>query len=126
MQRCDTGQTVNVCGTEIDNHFIISYSPYLLTHYQAHMNVKCTTRFNTINYIYKVGHMLIWGPSKSDALQYIYKGPDWATVAIDRNGGGPSCCCNEVQLYLDTHYISLIEVYACSMGWPMLISAERT
>ena len=53
-RRRDTGTSVNVHGTEIDNRFVVSYSPYLLMRYQAHINVECTTGFNAIKYIYKV------------------------------------------------------------------------
>lgn len=53
-RRRASGISVNVRGTEIDNRFVISYSPYLLMRYQAHINVECTTGFNAIKYIYKV------------------------------------------------------------------------
>ena len=52
-RRRASGISVNVRSTEIDNRFVISYSPYLLMRYQAHINVECTTGFNAIKYIYK-------------------------------------------------------------------------
>ena len=53
-RRRASGISVNIRGTEIDNCFVILYSPYLLMRYQAHINVECTTGFNAIKYIYKV------------------------------------------------------------------------
>ena len=53
-RRRDSGISVNVRGTDVDNRFVVSYSPYLLMRYQAHINVECTTGFNAIKYIYKV------------------------------------------------------------------------
>ena len=53
-RRRDTGISVNIRGTDMDNRFVVSYSPYLLIRYQSHINVECTTGFNAIKYIYKV------------------------------------------------------------------------
>jgi hypothetical protein len=53
-RRRDTGVSVLVQNTAINNRSVILYSPYLLQCYQAHINVECTTGFNTIKYIYKV------------------------------------------------------------------------
>ena len=53
-KRRDTGVTVNVHNATVDNRSVISYSPFLLWRYRAHINVECTTGFNTIKYIYKV------------------------------------------------------------------------
>lgn len=53
-RRRDTGVSVSVRNTSVDNRHVVSYSPYLLQRYQAHINVECTTGFNAIKYIYKV------------------------------------------------------------------------
>jgi hypothetical protein len=53
-RRRDTGTSVNVQNSTVDNRSVISYLPYLLQCYQAHINVECTTGFNVIKYIYKV------------------------------------------------------------------------
>lgn len=39
-------------------------------------------------------------------------------MAIDGDAGDPACGRDEVQLYLDARYVSSIEAYARSMGWP--------
>lgn len=53
-RRRDDGKRYNVRGTTMDNRFVVSYSPYLLNKYEAHINVECTTGLNAIKYIYKV------------------------------------------------------------------------
>ena len=49
--------------------------------------------------------------------QYIYKGPDRATVSINGETAATVNPRDEVQLYLDARYVSSIEAYARSMGW---------
>jgi len=39
--------------TFVDNRSVISYSPYLLLKYNAHINVECTAGFHAVKYIYK-------------------------------------------------------------------------
>jgi hypothetical protein len=53
-RRRDTGISVDVQNSTVDNQSVISYLPYLLQRYRAHINVECTTGFNAIKYIYKV------------------------------------------------------------------------
>jgi hypothetical protein len=53
-RRRDTGISVNVRNTAVDNRSIVSYSPFLSKRYKAHINVECTTGFNAIKYLYKV------------------------------------------------------------------------
>ena len=118
-RRRNNGNTVNVRGTDVHNGFVVSYSPYLLMRYQTHINVECTTGFNAIKYIYKVHYFFCrcGFPLDTFILQYIYKGPDRATVAIDGNAGDAVRSQDEVQLYLDARYFSSMEAYARSMGW---------
>jgi hypothetical protein len=53
-RRRDTGRFVRVGNHFVDNRFVISYCPYLLLAYCTHINVECTTGFQSIKYIYKV------------------------------------------------------------------------
>ena len=53
-RRRNTGKTFCVRNTVVDNRNVVSYSPYLLSRYHAHINVECTSGFNAIKYIYKV------------------------------------------------------------------------
>jgi hypothetical protein len=52
-RRRDNGQSYIVRGVAVDNRSVISYSPFLLSRYRAHINVECTSGFNAIKYIYK-------------------------------------------------------------------------
>jgi len=53
-RRRDNGIRHDVRGAPLDNRFVVSYSPFLLKKYEAHINVECTTGFQAIKYIYKV------------------------------------------------------------------------
>ena len=53
-KRRNTGKCHKVRHAIVDNRNVVSYSPYLLLRYRAHINVECTTGFNAIKYIYKV------------------------------------------------------------------------
>ena len=44
----------HICGADLDNRWIVSYCPFLLSKYESHINVECTTGFNAVKYIYKV------------------------------------------------------------------------
>ena len=45
----------------VDNRSVVSYCPYLTLHYNAHINVECTSGFHAVKYIYKVGLLFsVW------------------------------------------------------------------
>ncbi len=56
-RRQDTGRFMQIGDTFVNNQSVISYSPYLLLKYNAHINVKCTAGFHAVKYIYKA-HIL--------------------------------------------------------------------
>jgi hypothetical protein len=63
-----TGCIVLVHGVELDNCWVVLHNVYLLTKYDAHINVQVCNNIRAIKYLFK----------------YIYKGHDRATVEISR------------------------------------------
>ncbi len=57
----------------MDNQWIISYNLHLATKYHAHINVEICSSISTVKYLYK----------------YVYKGPDRATVVVERRVDTP-------------------------------------
>ena len=53
-RRRDNGCFIHMGTHFVDNHYVISYCPYLTLRYEAHINVKCTAGFKAVKYIYKV------------------------------------------------------------------------
>ena len=53
----DTGTVYEVRSSMFDNRHVISYLPYLLRRYRAHINVECTAGFQAVKYIYKARHI---------------------------------------------------------------------
>ena len=90
-RRRDTGEkyyiyTQNGKEYEVDNRWVVAYVAYLLLKYDCHINVEAVFSIKSIKYIYK----------------YVYKGHDRVTM-----GFGESI--DEVQLYLDSRYVSASE-----------------
>jgi hypothetical protein len=64
----DTGHTILVHGVELDNRWVVSHNVYLLTKYDAHINVEVCNNIRAVKYLFK----------------YVYKGHDHVTVEISR------------------------------------------
>jgi hypothetical protein len=60
--------TVLVHGIELDNRWVVRHNVYLLTKYDAHINVEVCNNIRAVKYLFK----------------YVYKGHDRATVEISR------------------------------------------
>jgi hypothetical protein len=60
----DTGQSLEVRGKQVDNHWVVCHSQYLIWKYHCHINVESIASVKAINYIYK----------------YVYKGHDRITM----------------------------------------------
>ena len=73
---------VMIRNVAVDNRSIVSYSPYLLQRYRAHINVECTTGFNAIKYIYKVRRLL------SVDINFVHQ----FSVCIQRPRPRNNCC----------------------------------
>jgi hypothetical protein len=62
----DTGHTILVHGVELDNCWVVPHNVYLLTKYDAHINVEVCNNIFAVKYLFK----------------YVYKGHDCAIVEI--------------------------------------------
>jgi hypothetical protein len=67
-RRRDTGHTLLVHGVKLDNRWMVLHNVYLLTKYDAHINVEVYNNIRVIKYLFK----------------YVYKGHDCSTVEISR------------------------------------------
>jgi len=83
-----------VHGIELDNRWVVLHNVYLLTKYDAHINVEVCNNIRAIKYMFK----------------YIYKGHDRATVEISRQSDnaikGNVVEADEIKKYLDYCYVS--------------------
>jgi len=64
----DKGHTLLVHGVELDNRWVVPHNVYLLTKYDAHINVEVCNNIRVVKYLFK----------------YDYKGHDCATIEISR------------------------------------------
>jgi hypothetical protein len=68
----------------VDDRYIVPYNAYLLTKYDAHLNIEVCSTVKAVKYLYK----------------YIFKGSDHSMVSINRD---------EKQQYLDCLYVASSE-----------------
>jgi hypothetical protein len=88
--RClNTGQTVQKGRYQVDNRWVVCYSKFLIWKYRCHINVESIASVKAVKYIYK----------------YVYKGHDRTTIKFDTAH-------DEIQHYLDAHYVS-----SCEANW---------
>ncbi|KAK1369283.1 hypothetical protein POM88_035375 [Heracleum sosnowskyi] len=97
-RRRNDGRTTKRKGVELDNRFIVPYNRGLLVKYQAHINVEWCHQGKLIKYMFK----------------YVLKGPDRATMVIEKEGEphtNDSSTNNndEIQNYLACRYLSSCE-----------------
>jgi len=96
-RRRDTRHTTVVHGIELDNHWVVLHNVYLLTKYDAHINVEVYNNIRVVKYLFK----------------YVYKGHDRATVEISRQSDnateGNVVDTDEIKKYFDCHYVSASE-----------------
>ncbi|GFP95297.1 ATP-dependent DNA helicase pif1 [Phtheirospermum japonicum] len=95
-KRRDTGISVVKNNVNLDNKFVVPYSPQLLTRYQAHINVEWCNQFRSIKYLFK----------------YTNKGHDRVTVSITEESNGENSqeeVVDEIKNYYNCRYISPCE-----------------
>jgi len=92
-RRCNTGQKYAVGEHEVDNRWVVCYSPYLTWKYRCHINVESIASVKAVKYIYK----------------YVYKGHDRTTMQFGK-------ATDEIKLYLDAHYVS-----SCEAQWRLYL-----
>ena len=95
--RChNTGRSFEHNGKQVDNRWVVPYSPYLLWKYRCHINVECVASVKAVKYIYK----------------YICKGHDRITMEFRQ-------CLDEVKQYLDARYVAQCEAFWRIMAYEM-------
>jgi len=82
---------------ELDNRWVVPHNVYLLSKYDAHINVEVCNNIRVVKYLFK----------------YVYKGHDRATIEISRQNDnaieGNVVEANEIKKYLDCRYVSASE-----------------
>ncbi len=93
----NTGRTILVHGVELDNCWVVPHNVYLLTKYDAHINIEVCNNIHAVKYLFK----------------YVYKGHDRAIVEISRQSNnateGNVVKANEIKKYLDCRYVYALE-----------------
>uniref|UniRef100_A0A0R0L125 ATP-dependent DNA helicase n=1 Tax=Glycine max TaxID=3847 RepID=A0A0R0L125_SOYBN len=87
-RRRNNGRTMQKHGIELDNRFVVPYSPHLLLKYRTHLNMKWCNHSTSIKYLFK----------------YINKGSDRITttiVNVQNQDGTHNEVHDEIKLYLD-------------------------
>jgi len=98
--------------SQIDNSWIVPYSPLLLEKFDCHINLEIVSSVAVVKYVYK----------------YIYKGPHKAMVTVvaatrDEDGGeevGPQPR-DEIQEYLDAKWIAECEALWRGLSNPVIL-----
>ncbi|XP_072400392.1 uncharacterized protein [Diabrotica undecimpunctata] len=82
----------NISNTDIDNRWVVPYSPLLSKTYNAHINVEFCTSLKSIKYIFK----------------YVHKGSDTAVFRVENTNvnAPPMNKSDEITLYQIGRYIS--------------------
>ena len=102
-RRRDNGRVhVLRSGMQVDNRWVVPYSPYLCAKYDAHINVEACASVKGVKYIYK----------------YVYKGHDRAVVEL-RQKDEEIVTNDEVQQYLDCRYVAAPEACWRIVGFEM-------
>ncbi len=96
-RRRNIGRTILVHDVELDNRWVVPHNVYLLSKYDAHINVEVCINIHVVKYLFK----------------YVYKGHDRATIEISRQNDnaieGNVVEANEIKKYLDCRYVSASE-----------------
>ncbi len=86
-RRREDGETVRVRGHDLDNRWVVPYSPKLLRRYDCHMNVEVCSSIKAVKYLYK----------------YIYKGHDRASVSV--NDADDNHEINEIENFREARWV---------------------
>lgn len=107
-RRRQTGETYFVGEREVDNRWVVPYSPYLALKYNCHINVEGVGSMSVVKYLFK----------------YVYKGHDCANIrlhtGISSATGREAISWNEVQAYLDTRYVTAPEACWRIFRFPLM------
>jgi hypothetical protein len=92
-RRRNTGHTYRIGDKDVDNQWVVCYSPYLTWKYRCHINVESIASVKAVKYIYK----------------YVYKGHDRTTMQFGK-------ATDKIKLYLDARYVS-----SCEAQWHLCL-----
>ncbi|GBN58746.1 hypothetical protein AVEN_17016-1 [Araneus ventricosus] len=83
-------EPVQVGKYSIDNRWVVSYNPWLIKKFNAHINVEVCASVKSVKYLYK----------------YVYKGHDAASVKIQKEGALDH---DEILSFIEGRYVSAPE-----------------
>ncbi|XP_024886657.1 uncharacterized protein LOC112464095 [Temnothorax curvispinosus] len=107
-QRRNIGKKYRVRGKEIDNRWVVSYSPYLLMKYDRHMNLEICSSVKNVKYLHK----------------YIHKGFDCAAIEVQTRDGTRLIKIDEVKSFMDARYVSTPEAMWRLNGYEMFMKSH--
>ncbi|XP_074378184.1 uncharacterized protein LOC141719710 [Apium graveolens] len=108
-RRRDDKHTIQIKDIEVDNRFVVPYNRGLLVKYQGHINIEWCNQGRLIKYMFK----------------YVNKGPDRATLAVERDDNAltdeNNKCknINKVEDYVACRYLSSIEAFCFRENEPL-------
>ncbi|XP_077277509.1 uncharacterized protein LOC143905793 [Temnothorax americanus] len=97
-----------VRGKEIDNRWVVPYSPYLIMKYDRHINLEICSSVKSVKYLYK----------------YIHKGFDCAAIEVQAQDGTRLIKIDEVNSYLDARYVSAPEAMWRLNGYDLFMKSH--
>ena len=100
-QRSSKGLTIKKNVFDFDNSRVTPYNLYLLTKYNAHINVEICSSVTAVKYLFK----------------YVYKGHDRVKFGFSENNKDESL--DEIKNYLDARFVSASEAAWRILGLPM-------
>ncbi|XP_071581345.1 uncharacterized protein [Temnothorax nylanderi] len=107
-QRRNTGKKYIVRGKEIDNRWVVPYSPYLIMKYDRHINLEICSSVKSVKYLYK----------------YIHKGFDCAAIEVKTRDGTRLITVDEVNSFLGARYVSAPEAMWRLNGYDLFMKSH--
>ncbi|XP_047258751.1 uncharacterized protein LOC124890949, partial [Capsicum annuum] len=90
-KRRNDGKREKVRGLTMNNQWVVSYNPYMLTRYNCHINFESCLGVKAIKYLYK----------------YIYKGHDRCAVYLEMDDGEKLI--DEIRNFQDARWVTALE-----------------
>ncbi|KMQ90800.1 hypothetical protein RF55_9409 [Lasius niger] len=107
-QRRNFGKKYIVRGKEVDNRWVVPYSPYLIMKYDRHINLEICSSVKSVKYLYK----------------YIHKGFDCAAIEVQARDGTRLIKIDEVNSFLDARYVSAPEAMWRLNGYDLFMKSH--
>lgn len=90
-RRREDGRKALVRKHWLDNRWVVPYNPFLLRHFNCHINVEVCSSIKAVKYLYK----------------YLYKGHDRASVSV--NEANHDGHIDEIKLYKEARWVTPLE-----------------